>query len=139
MALSSFANKTFTIAHVIDYPDIVCANQTNTMQIVLEEHPVSHELCIKELALDSANSVHVAAWKNAVNVAYDGAYDQITGMLYAPGEPQNGEDTYVPRNFCMNLQGTPAVRGKHLHVYVGPSLNGGGGDPDDGSWTGDTP
>lgn len=142
MALSSFSipnNNTYLINHQVDYPEIVCVEQDDSFTITLATHPISGQQYISALTLASDNSTYVNTWANAVNVAYDATYDQITGMLYTPGPEVNGEDTYITRNFCMSLQGTPNSRSHHLHVYVGPSLGGGGGDPDDGSWTGDTP
>ena len=139
MALTSFALSNFVVNHTVDYPDIVCVEQGDSMNIVLADHPISGQKYIDALELTSSNSAYVSAWANAVSVAYNATYDQITGVVYAPGPPVGGEDSYIARNFCMNLQGTPNSRSQHLHVYVGTSLGGGGGDPDDGSWTGDTP
>lgn len=139
MALTTFGLNTYVVNHSIEFPDIVCVEEEDSMQIELEDHPVTGQKVIKKLALTSANAAYVSAWKNATNVAYSPVYDQITGLLYAPGPLENNEQTYIQRHFCMGLQGTPGERSHHLHVYVGSSVSGGGGDPDDGSWTGDTP
>lgn len=139
MALTAFESNNYVVNHAIDFPDIVCVLEGDTMVVELDLHPVTSQKILKKLALTSPNAAYVSVWKNATNVAYSPVYDQITGLLYAPGPLENNVQTYIQRHFCMSLQGTPGERSHHLHVYVGASVSGGGGDPDDGSWTGDTP
>lgn len=138
MALTDYELKDFTIHHSITLTDIVAATQNDVMTIELDTLPVSGEKYIKKLSMASANTDHVNIWKNATNVAYNAAYDNITGNIYTLGPIVEEEQTYVERTFCMSLTGNPSQRAAHLHVYVSGVVGGGGGDPEDGSWTGDT-
>jgi hypothetical protein len=137
MALTAFAN-TYTINHAITNPEIVAANQGDTMQVLLGTHPITSQPVVSSLTLDStADPANETIWANAVNVAYNPVHDQITGNIFTLGPVEDNEQTYILRNFCMSLEGTPNSRNQHLHVYVSEGIYG-GGDPDDGSWTGDT-
>lgn len=137
MALTSF-EAVYTIGHPIDYPDIVAANSGDAITIVLKNHPVSGARVFDRFEFSSSTPAYVSAWENAANVAYTAVYDQITGTILTPGPyDQNNNPTYVERAFSMTLTGTPTDRMRKLHVYVSESIFGGGGDPDDGSWTGD--
>lgn len=138
MALTDFELKDFTINHSITLTDIVAAAEDDVMTIELDTLPVSSEKYIKKLNMVSTNTDHVNIWKNATNVAYNAAYDNITGNIYTLGPIVEEEQTYVERTFCMSLTGNPSDRGTYLHVYVSGAVGGGGGDPEDGSWTGDT-
>lgn len=138
MALTDFELKEFAIKHSITLTDIVAAAQNDVMTIELDTLPISGEKYIKKLNMDSANADHVNIWKNATNVAYNAAYDNITGNIHTLGPIVNGEQTYIERTFCMSLTGNPSQRAIYLHAYVSGPVGGGGGDPDDGSWTGDT-
>jgi hypothetical protein len=138
MALSEYELKTFVVHHSTDYPEIVAADEDDSMTIELDTLPVSGEKYIKKLNMDSTNSDRENVWKNAVNVAYNAAYDNITGTIFTLGPIVEEVQTYVERTFCMSLTGEPSQRGSYLHVYVSAPVGGGGGDPEDGSWTGDT-
>lgn len=137
MALTSFEHS-YTINHEVDLPNIVAANEGDGITIVLKNHPVSGARVFDRFEFSSSTQAYVDAWENAANVAYTALYDQLTGTILTPGPPdQNNDPTFIERAFSMTLSGTPSDRHRKLHVYVSESVFGGGGDPDDGSWTGD--
>ncbi|WP_386068791.1 hypothetical protein ACFJIW_02595 [Tahibacter sp. UC22_41] len=139
MALTSFENNVYKIKHTVDYPEIVCVEYEDTMEIVLKVHPLTGNKVIDKLELTSNNSDYVVIWKNATGLTYDPIHDQITGFIVTKDlpDPITNEITYHDRAFCMNLTGKPSERTLRLHCFVSKSLTGGGGDPDDGSWAGD--
>jgi hypothetical protein len=137
MALSTFQGS-YTINHSILNPDSVCIEEGDTMQVVLKDHPVTGVKMFDKFELQTSNNPYYVAWKNATNVAYDTAHDQLVGTIFTPGPPDlENNPTYIERAFCMSLAGDPAARPNMLNCYVSPSVTGGSPDPDDGSWAGD--
>ena len=137
MALTTFQGN-YTITHSILNPDAVCIEQGDVMQILLKDHPVTGVKMFDKFDLQTGNLPYEIAWKNATNVAYDAAHDQLVGTIFMPG-PLDPEDkpTFIERAFCMSLAGDPSQRANTLNCYVSPSVTGASPDPDDGSWAGD--
>ncbi|WP_257388962.1 hypothetical protein [Tahibacter caeni] len=139
MPLTSFENNIYRINHTIDYPEIVCVEYEDTMEVVLAVDPVTSEKVIDELKLTSNNSDYVSVWKNATGVTFDPLHDQITGNIMTPDppDPVTNEIAYHNRAFCLSLTGNPTQRTSTIHCFISKTIGGGGGDPDDGSWAGD--
>lgn len=137
MALTTFEHS-YTISHTIVNPDAVCVEEGDVMEIVLKDHPTTGSRIFDKLQLTSNNNTYYLTWKNATNVAYDLAHDQIVGTIFTLGPPDiNNNPTYIERAFCMSLAGDPGERANVLSCYVSASVTGGSPDPDDGSWSGD--
>lgn len=137
MALSTFEGS-YTINHAVVNEHVVCVEYSDTMAIVLKNHPVTNKKVFDRFELTTNNTDYETTWNNAANVAYDAAHDQIVGTIVTLGPPDSNNDpTYIERAFCMSLAGDPSARTAVLNCYVSESLLGGGPDPDDGSWAGD--
>lgn len=137
MALTTFEGS-YTINHTIVNPDAVCVEQGDTIEIVLKDHAITGNRMFDKLELTSSNNDYFVTWKNATNVAYIPAHDQLIGTIFTLGPPDiNNNPTYIERAFCMSLAGAPNDRAGTLNCYVSASVTGGSPDPDDGSWSGD--
>lgn len=137
MALTTFEGS-YTVHHTVVNPDAVCIEEGDTMAILLKDHPITGSRTFDKLQLTSDNNTYFLTWKNATNVAYDPAHDQIVGTIFTLGPPDiNNNPTYIERAFCMSLAGDPTARAATLNCYVSASITGGSPDPDDGSWSGD--
>lgn len=137
MALTTFEHS-YTITSASPNADAICVEEGDVMQIVLKDHPTTGSRTFDKLQLTSNNNTYYQTWKNATNVAYDLAHDQIVGTIFTLGPPDiNNNPTYIERAFCMSLAGDPGERGNRLNCYVSASVTGGSPDPDDGSWSGD--
>lgn len=74
------------------------------------------------------------SWNNTSKVIYNTDHNSIEGLVNI----YNGKGAYVVHPFIITLdrRWPQELSKKRIHVYVG-RRKGGGGQPDDGSYTGD--
>lgn len=85
-------------------------------------------------AYGQGHTVAAKSWNDTHDVKYLRDYNSIVGTVHV--YDLSDETKFTPRPFLITLdRASEAVKGRRrIHVYVG---RGGGGTPDDGSYTGD--